>query len=244
MADNLADFFNAIALRRHPGGVQSGHVAVCLDVVSGMSVSDALRQNGPLPEADEKLHATDVDDALKHATPEHLAKLADALSARKDRAFKKALTGVAWAVAGNGPERLSSANIDSLTTLAGAFTKIHLDLKDRDLKTANEAVAMQVAVRGEDLLPQANIEQIATLAGAFCGYDDADVEDPSNFNDAMEALALQVTARGDDLLPQASAEQLATMRAAFSEHDELGYPLALAKVVKETAKRDEAGLSA
>jgi hypothetical protein len=184
-----------------------------------------------------RLSATDVNAALEHATPEHLAKLADAFSARTDPAFKEALIGVAWAAAGDGPERLSSANIDSLTTLAGAFTKIHLDLEDRDLKTANEAVAMQVAVRGDDLA-QANIEQIATLAGAFCGYDAADFENPSNFNDAMEALALQVTARGDDLLPKASAEQLATMKSAFSGPDELGYPGALAKVVKETAKRD------
>ena len=181
---------------------------------------------------------TEVNDALEHATPEHLAKLADVFSARTDPAFKAALTGVAWAAA--GPGRLSSANIDSLTKLAGAFTKIDLDLNDDDVATAVEAVAMEVAARGDDLLPQANIEQIATLAGAFWGHDDSDFQDPSNFNDAMAALALQVTARGDALLPQASAEQLATMKAAFGGPDilELGYPGAFVKVDEETKKRE------
>jgi hypothetical protein len=78
-------------------------------------------------------------------------------------------TEVAWAAGGDSPGRLSSANIDSLTTLAGAFTKIRPDLHDDDVVTAVEAVAMQVAVRGDDLLPQASAEQLATMRGMFGG---------------------------------------------------------------------------
>ena len=161
---------SVVALRRN-SDIESCYIAVCRNVVHGIPVEDALGQNGPLPKAEE-VHSTEVDAALEHATPEHLAKL------------------------------------------AGAFTKIHLDLND-DVATAVEAVAMQVAVRGDDLLPHANIGQIATLTLAFAGHDDLNFEDPTNFNDAMDKLASQVTARGDELLPKASAEQLATMRDMF-----------------------------
>ncbi|MBY5775076.1 hypothetical protein HFN63_34370 [Rhizobium leguminosarum] len=240
------------ALQRNPN-IESRYIAVCRDVVHGIPVEDALRQNGPLPKREE-VRASEVDDALEDATPEHLANLADAFSARRGPAFKEALTGVAWAATGDGPGRLNSAHIGSLTTLAGAFTNIHLDLEDRDLKAANEAVAMQVAVRGDDLLPHANIEQIATLTSAFAGHDDSEFEDAKNFNDAMDKLASQVTARGDELLPKASAEQLGTMRdmfggpevqlapsgAAFNWPAEADYPVAFAKVVKEMGNRDEA----
>lgn len=242
------------ALRRNPS-IESRHIAVCRDVVNGTPVEDAIRQNGPLPKA-EKVRATEVDDALEDATPTHLANLADAFSARRDRAVKEALIGVAWAAARQDDDLtpvLASADIDSLATLAGAFNKMHLDLEDSDLKAANEAVAMQVAVRGDDLLPHANIEQIATLTFAFARHD-SEFEDPTNFNDAMDQLARQVTARGDELLPKASAEQLATMKdsfggsevqlaprgAALNRRAEPRYPGALAKVVNEMKNRDEA----
>jgi hypothetical protein len=284
---------SALALNRHPG-VESRYVAVCHDVVGGMSVPEALRKNGPLPKADEKLRATDVDDALRGAPPEHLANLAEGFSARTGPASKEALTGVAWAACGPGPGRLRSANIHNLATLAVAFTRKNLDREDDDIARAVEAVAAEVSFRGDDLLPQANIQQIATLAGAFmrhpedetaeiaietlvsevtrrgddllpdanieqiatltlafAGHDDSEF---TNFNDAMDKLASQVTARGDELLPKASAEQLATMRdmfggsevqlaprgAAFNWPAEPDYPGALAKVVKEMKKRDEA----
>jgi hypothetical protein len=236
---------STLSLQEHPG-VESRYVAVCHDVVRGMSVSSALRRNGPLPKADD-LSASGVEDALEDATPAHLAKLAEAFSARTDPASKEALTGVASAVSGQDPEgldfRLSLAGLNSLTSLAGAFCKSHVNVEDPDIKTANEAVAMQVAARGEDLLPQANLDQITTLAFAFSGHDDSDFEDPTNFNNAMVALARQVTARGDDLLPQASTEQLAALKATFEMENMEDCRTALAKVANETARRDAATLT-
>jgi hypothetical protein len=197
------------------------------------------------------------------------------------------LTGLAWAVSINGPGRLSSANIDNLTKLAGAFTKENQDMEYNTRTSIVEAVATEVIERGNDLLPKANIHQIATLAGAFkrhpndetaeiaiealalevtarrddedflpranigqiatlafafSGRHDSVVQDTSNFE---EVLALQVTTRGDDddFLPKASPKQLTMMKAAFSGSEELDYPGALAKVVKETAERNKAALA-
>ncbi|WP_117195873.1 hypothetical protein [Rhizobium terrae] len=232
-------------LRRN-SNAKSYYVAVCHDVVSGIPVEDAFSKNGPLPEVDE-VHAMEVEGALKHATPDHLADLAAAFGARRGPAFKEALTGVAWAAINDGPERLSSANIDHLARLADAFTKNDID------DDATEAVAMQVAVRGNDLLPQANIGQIATLTLAFCGRDDSEFQDETNFHNAMGKLALRVTAHGDELLRAASAEQLATLKGAFGgpavqlatrevpfEPAEADHPEAFAKVVNEMKSRDEA----
>ena len=133
------------ALERHPD-VESRYVALCRDVVGGIPLEAALRQNGPLPEADEKLHVTDVEQALVDGTPKHLANLADAFAAQTGPAFKEALKGVARATAGGGRERLSSADIASLTTLAGAFTTKHLNPEDSDLKAANKAAAMDLLI--------------------------------------------------------------------------------------------------
>jgi hypothetical protein len=213
------------ALKRHPG-VESRHVAVCRDVVSGISAEDALRQNGPLPRADEELRATDVDDALKHATPEHLANLADAFSARPDPAFKEALMGVGRA-ASDAPEWLNDANIDDLAKLVGAFVKRNLDLESGDVSMAIEFVGLHVMGRDDELLREANIEQIATLAVGFSRnhtiYENA-------IQDAMENLALQVTARGDELLRGANAEQLDIMKRTFSERNDPNCRSAVEKI--------------
>jgi curved DNA-binding protein CbpA len=225
-------------------GIESRYVAVCLDVVGnrelrGMSVPDALRQNGPLPDADEKLHATDVADALKHATPDQLANLAEDFSARTGPASKEALNGVARAIQSYDREpRLSSASIDTLATLAGAYFEGNGVPRCSESSGVIEEVSVRLFERRADLMHQANIEQIAKLASALatCPEDSAD--------HCLDLLAWQVIER--DLLPDASREQLAALKVGFElvEGTE-GYDdrkSVFAMVAMEMANRDAATL--
>ena len=217
------------SLQKYPG-VESRYVAICCDVVNGISVGEAFRQNAPLPSVDHDLNKWHVEAALEKANPDKLAALAKAFSSGTDPAFEQALTGVAWA---SNPEQLALANIDNLTTLASAFTKTNLDRKDFSVAIALDGMAQQVNERDAGFLPHVNVEHISTLAGAFCRHSGPNIEE------AIAKLASEVTTRADNLLPQASAEQLRSMGVSFRNHRD-----ALAMVTKEMAKRPEAALIA
>jgi hypothetical protein len=159
-----------LALRRNPG-VASRHAAVCLDVASGtISVEGAIRENGPLPEVDERT-ASAVNEALQRAPVKHLAHLAQSFGAREGSAFDVlVLDEVAGLVAdrfnpdSRRPFMRNAERVEQIATFAEAFSRNTPSLKYiRPLSI----LGGRLTGHGDVLLRQANIRQIAKLADAF-----------------------------------------------------------------------------
>ena len=235
------------ALQRNPG-VKSRYIALCHDVVRGISVKDAIRQNGPLPKED-KLSAQHVNDALQYAGPQQFAPLAEEFSGRKGSANDKTfLTGVAYRAASTST--LRRADLEELATFAEAFTR-HTD---KEFIIPLKFVGSELGRRGPTALAQANIQEVAKLAAAFGtnegkNYADRAYPPPAsltpqarqmhtNFlntfgreaNKVIEDLALTVTARDNELLRGASDEQLAVLKRPFSEGKGPSCPDAVEKI--------------
>jgi hypothetical protein len=242
MADLLLQMEESAALQRNPG-IESRYIAVCRDVVHGIPVKDALRQNGPLPEAEE-LDAEEVMDALRNLTPEELADLnvasedlsnfkitakkladlVDAFSRGAESTSKGLLTGVAWAAVPEGTVAgpLDAADIHNLSNLTKAFTRNDLALEDGGVAGAIEWIAWQVVDRGPTLLPEANIQQISTLAEAFSIHQDyPHIHEDETFEKAIEALAEHINTRRDELLSTAKVEEIAMLAEAFKRAGEV-----------------------
>jgi hypothetical protein len=187
-------------LHLHPG-VSSRYDAMRLDVAGGMSVMNALRQNGPLPGTDEKLRAEELHRALQNASLDQLTEFRETFKAQTNPALKAVLAAVQAGEYEHSPERLQTAGLEDLVAFAG-FSRI------------SDSVAANVFARRDELLPHANVRQIARLAEAASVVPD-DVGEH-----CLDRLALEVNRRHGELLPEATTEQLAALRTAFDLTEE------------------------
>jgi len=187
-------------LLRRPG-VESRHVAVCLDVAGGMAAADAIRQHDPLPASDEFLKVEDVDKALVHATPEHLADLANSYETRKGPASELVFRGMGRAISYMEPERMRAADLDTLATLADACSKQRSDV-------AIEKIATTVWDRrfGLDF---GNSRQIASFASVCSKSPEDDAEH------CLDFMADKLIEHRAALFRGATDEQLTEMHEAF-----------------------------
>lgn len=237
------------ALQRHPG-VESRYVALCRDVVSGIPVKDALRQNGPLPK-DDNLMPQDVASALQDAGPPELAPLAEEFSGRQGAIDVTVLKGVACRAASTST--LRRANLEEAATLAKAFSR-HADI---------EFIVPLTMLGSElpDALPQANLQQVAKLADAYGMKDGANYANRAaallpqaeaqmytsfvnsfgrSANRVIAKLASTVAERHTELLPQANIQQFATLADAFSSHGDPNSNSAMERLASElTMRRDD-----
>ena len=163
LIDETAESWDA--LQRNPG-VESRYIALCHDVVSGVSVKDAIRQNGPLPKED-KLKPGEVNNALQYGGPPELAPLAEEFSGRGSAIDMTFLTGVAYRMAST--TTLCRASLEEAATFAKAFTS-HTD---KEFIVPLMMLGSVLRSGGPSALPEANIAQVAKLAEAFGTKDGA-----------------------------------------------------------------------
>lgn len=245
---NLKESREALGRNREAFGAGSRLVAVCYDVVDGIPVKDAIRQNGPLPNLD-KTDWGDLSLALDGATYQHLADLAETFTARGGSTNdEKLLTAVRsimeYDFRGQVPE-LSGLNIEQAATFARVFS---IDTIGGDSMYALRGLGE--TVQRYNLVSQATIEQISALADAFGTKDGKNyaqrvassqpqppidlpnmlTQEAERFhtvaNEVIETLASHVKTRGDELTRGANSEQhdtmpelLNTMKQVFSAHD-------------------------
>lgn len=187
-------------LLRHPG-VESRHLAVCLDVAGGMSAADAVRQHEPLPTSDKSLRTGDVEVALDGANIEQVASLANLYKDRQGSASKFMLEQIGSAAA-KKKEQMESADLDTVAMLAGICAKN--DGPDDAIETIVDVVWQR---RHE--LANANSRQIAHFVSA-CSRGHEDTADW-----CLDLMADEVRDRREALVTGATDEQLVEMRQGF-----------------------------
>ena len=239
-------------------GGKSRHVAVCHDVINGIPVKDAIRQNGPLSK-DDNLTFFSLRPAMLRATYQNLADLAETFAARgASPNDAELLKGVASKMAedfASQEDRLSELNIEQSATFARAFSG----------NTTNYPSMFALSGLGETVqrynrISQANIQQIAALADAFGTKDGKNyaqrvvssqpqptidfqnmlAQEAERFhsvaNEIIETLASHVNTRGDQLLSQANsrepdtAHQLGAIKQVFEACGTVSCHSAVAKI--------------